>query len=102
MIKTPTNVEEASMKQIVVGMLAAICLCFVGIAGSVAAPSHGAMIAAGASSASLPVEQVYYARRGVYRNGVYRRSVYRGNAYAGCRRVRTCGPNGCVYVRRCL
>jgi hypothetical protein len=32
---------------------------------------------------------------------VYRSSVYRGTRYGGCRRVRTCGPNGCVYVRRC-
>ena len=89
------------MKQIVTGLLVAMGLCFVGITGSAAAPAHGAMIGAGTASAGSPIEQVYYVRRGVYRGGVYRRSVYRGTAYAGCRRVRTCGPNGCVYVRRC-
>lgn len=94
------------MKQIVTGMLFAMCLCFVGITGTAAAPTHGAMTGIGASSAGLPIEQVYYVRRGVYRGGVYRggvyrRSVYRGTVYAGCRRVRTCGPNGCMYVRRC-
>jgi hypothetical protein len=78
------------MKRIVLGILAFVCFAFAGATGSVAAPVNGAAIASAASANSL-IEQAY----------VYRRSVYRGNRYGGCRRVRTCGPNGCVFVRRC-
>jgi hypothetical protein len=78
------------MKRIVLGISAAICFACIGATESVAAPAHGAAIANAATASSL-VEPAY----------VYRRSVYRGTRYGGCRRVRTCGPNGCVYVRRC-
>ena len=88
------------MKQFAFAMLAAVCLAFASVSGSVAAPANGAAIGNAATALSL-VEQVYVYRRNVYRGDVYRRSVYRGNAYRGCKRVRTCGPNGCAYVRRC-
>jgi hypothetical protein len=78
------------MKRIGLGIFTAICLSCLGATGSVAAPAHGTAIVNTATASSL-VQQAY----------VYRRSVYRGTRYGGCRRVRTCGPNGCVYVRRC-
>jgi hypothetical protein len=78
------------MKQIAFGILAAICFACIGTTGSVAAPAQGTAFQNSAATSSL-VEPAY----------VYRRSVYRGTRYGGCRRVRTCGPNGCVYVRRC-
>jgi hypothetical protein len=78
------------MKRIAFELLAAICLTCVGTRGSIAAPAHGTAIPNAAATSSL-VEPAY----------VYRRSVYRGTRYGGCRRVRTCGPDGCVYVRRC-
>jgi hypothetical protein len=78
------------MKRIALGALAAACFVFAGATGSTAAPANSIAIGNAASAGSL-VEQAY----------VYRRSVYRGNAYGGCRRVRTCGPNGCIWTRRC-
>lgn len=78
------------MKQLAFGILTAVCFTCAGATGSVAAPAPDITVA-NAATAGSPVEQAY----------VYRRSVYRGTAYGGCRRVRTCGPNGCVYVRRC-
>ncbi len=78
------------MKRIGLGIFIAISLSCLGATGSFAAPRHSTAIANAATDGSL-VQQAY----------VYRRSVYRGTRYGGCRRVRTCGPNGCVYVRRC-
>lgn len=78
------------MKQLMLGLLAVIGLVCIGSTGSLAAPARGNAIVDATSTNSL-VERVV----------VVRRSVYRATPYGGCRRVRTCGPNGCVYVRRC-
>ncbi|MEH2510923.1 hypothetical protein V1291_002277 [Nitrobacteraceae bacterium AZCC 1564] len=77
------------MKRFVLGLSIVICSICTGVSGSSAAPARGNAIM-DAATGSL-IEPAY----------VYRRSVYGGTRYAGCRRVRTCSPNGCVYVRRC-
>jgi len=77
------------MKRVCLGLLLLVGLMALGAGGASAAPAPGALVRAMSSVGSSADPAYYVVRRGYY------------GPHGGCRRVRVCGPYGCVWERRC-